>query len=531
MCPVADIISTVKGRGFAVSIRLFCKCSYLLLAITAISLSQVLYAEDIGARVAAAASAKTAPIKNITNFSQALRCMDNLFLQHDKKGIVITSAGIPDMTGKVSTGTKEMLITAISKMTIKSKAFDFIDLHRADDDLGNLFNLRGSGPTSLPDYYIRGSITQMDDSAIRDGKGGGIALPFLDLGASTTKQYDLLSIDMSVGEAASRRILPETSTANTMIITKEGKSGEAGGKIMKMGLSFNLDLAKSEGVGAATRTLVELGLIETLGRFTKVPYWKCLDIPSNNPSMMDQAREWYDSASEKDRVLFYQRKFAGMKRYKGPIDGVMNEDLKSAVPEYQAAAGLTADGKINFELYYSLLDDDQNSLVALPSTQQKRPAPSLSGAGVPEVTAPGALAAPSNFKPNLESDRGANPVYKIGDSLNLSFSMNLTGTVYCYYEDVGKNTARLFPNRFNTDAFYKGGKLKLPGDGFKIQFDRVGLERVACIAADRELVVPATLRGTKDLTALKVKSLDEVVSQFKSNNPVSTASMIEITVR
>ena len=511
------------------STRSFLKYPGLLLVISAILFSEASFAEDVGAKVTAAASAKTAPIRNITNFSQALRCMDNLFLQHDKKGIVITSAGIPDMTGKVSTGTKEMLITAISKMTLKSRAFDFIDLHRADDDLGNLFNLKGAGPTNVPDYYIRGSITQMDDSAIREGKGGGIALPFLDLGATTTKQYDLLSIDMSVGEAASRRILPETSTANTMIITKDGKAGEAGGKIMKMGLSFNLDLSKAEGVGAATRTLVELGLIETLGRFTKVPYWKCLDISSNNPGMMDQAREWYDTASEKDRVLFYQRKLAGMQRYKGSIDGAMNDDLKSSIAEYQAAAGLTADGRANFELYYSLLDDEQNMLVALPAVQQKRAsAPSLGGTMAPEVAAP---VASSNLQVNLESERGAKPVYKIGELLSLNFSMNLTGTVYCYYEDAGKNTARLFPNRFNADAFYKGSKLKLPGDGFKIQFDRAGLERVACIAADRELVVPSALRGTKDLTALKVKSLDEIVSQFKSNNPVSIASMIEITVR
>lgn len=515
------------------STRSFLKSPGLLLAIPAILFSPISFAEDIGAKVTAAASAKTAPIKNITNFSQALRCMDNLFLQHDKKGIVITSAGIPDMTGKVSTGTKEMLITAISKMTLKSRAFDFIDLHRADDDLGNLFNMKGAGPTNIPDYYIRGSITQMDDSAIREGKGGGIALPFLDLGATTTKQYDLLSMDMSVGEAASRRILPETSTANTMIITKDGKAGEAGGKIMKMGLSFNLDLSKAEGVGAATRTLVELGLIETLGRFTKVPYWKCLDISSNNPGMMDQAREWYDTASEKDRVLFYQRKLAGMQRYKGAIDGAMNDDLKSSIAEYQAAAGLTADGRANFELYYSLLDDEQNMLVALPAVQQKRAsAPSLGGGAIaPEAAAPATSYASSNLQVNLESERGAKPVYRIGESLSLNFSMNLTGTVYCYYEDAGKSTARLFPNRFNADAFYKGGKLKLPGDGFKIQFDRAGLERVACIAADRELVVPSVLRGTKDLTALKVKSLDEVVSQFKSNNPVSIASMIEITVR
>ena len=506
--------------------------SALFLAIFAVSHSPALYADDIGAAAAAASGPKTPSIKTITNFSQALRCMDNLFLQHDKKGIVVTSAGIPDATGKVNTGTKEMLITAISKMTLKSKAFDFIDLHRADDDLGNLFSMKGAGPTVLPDYYIRGSITQMDDNALRDSKGGGIALPFLDLGYTKTQSYDLLSMDMSIGEAASRRILAETSTANTMIINKAGKGGEAGGKLGKMGMSFNLDMSKSEGLGAATRTLVELSLIETLGRFTKVPYWKCLDISSTNPMMMDQARDWYDSASEKDRLTFYQKKLAGMQRYKGQVDGLMSEELKTAIAEYQVAAGLTADGRTNFELYYSLLDDEQNLLVALPGVQQKRTSVlSLGGAVVAPIAETVVVApATSNLQVVLESERGVKPVYRLGEALSLSFSMNLTGTVYCYYEDAGKSTARLYPNRFSADSYYKGGKLKLPGDGFKIQFDRAGQERVACIAADRELVVPAALRGTKDLTALNVKSMDEVLSQFKAINPVAITSVIEINV-
>ena len=52
-------------------------------------------------------NAKAPPIKTVTNFTQALRCMDELFLAFDKRGIVITSGGIPDETGKVRTGTKE----------------------------------------------------------------------------------------------------------------------------------------------------------------------------------------------------------------------------------------------------------------------------------------------------------------------------------------------------------------------------------------------------------------------------------------
>ena len=74
-----------------------------------------------------AAAVKTPASKTVTSFTPALRCMDDLLLSYGKKGYVITTAGIPDSTGKVAVGTKDMLHTAASKMSIKSKALSFID--------------------------------------------------------------------------------------------------------------------------------------------------------------------------------------------------------------------------------------------------------------------------------------------------------------------------------------------------------------------------------------------------------------------
>ena len=491
--------------------------------------------KDMGTAARVAVGPKTPAVKTITNFTQALRCMDDLFLGFDKKGIVITSAGIPDETGKVRTGTKEMLITAVSKMTIKSGAFEFIDFHSQGDDLGNLFAMKGGTPTKLPDFYIRGSITQMDDNAVRNNKGFGISLPFLDLGYSKDDAFDLISMDMSVGDASSRRILPETSTSNTMIISKTGRSGEAGGKVMKAGLSFSLDLSRTEGMGATTRTLIELGLIETLGKFTRVPYWKCLDIESTNPTMMDQAREGFDSMKDKDRILFVQRKLGGsMNRYKGPMDGTMSDRMKTAIAEYQKDVGLIADGRFNFDLYYSLLDDIQNQLAALPSTPQKQaPVPSMASVAPPPAPAPAVATRPATpFQIRLESERGTKPAYKVGEFLNMNLSLTAPGMVYCYYEDTSRNTARIFPNQFYSNSMLGAGNvMRLPSGGFKIKFDRRGRERVACIGDDREVVVPAALKGTRDLAPLPVRSLDEVIGQFKQVNPTAMASVVEITVQ
>ena len=113
--------------------------------------------------------------------------------------------------------------------------------------------------------------------------------------------------------------------------------------------------------------------------------------------------------------------------------------------------------------------------------------------------------------------------------MNLSLSSD--GTAYCYYEDNAHNTARIFPNQFQSNPMLRGNSsVRLPSGGFKIRFDQAGRERVACIGADRELVIPKALQGVKDLTPLPVKSVDEVVNQFRQINPAAIVSQIDITV-
>lgn len=534
-------VSRLIAKGVAMSVLSPKRLSlgFSLLAFSAIACSEELGPAGPSAIATSAAGPKTPATKTITSFTQALRCMDQLFLAHGKQGIVITSAGVPDETGKVRTGTKEMVITAIAKMTLQSNAFEFIDFHGGGDDLARLFEARGDANRKIPDYYIRGSITQMDDNSVRSSKGAGISLPFLDLGYSKDESFDLISMDMSVGEAATRKILPVTSTSNTMVMVKGGKSGEGGGKLGKIGLSFNLDLSRTEGLGATTRALLELSLIETLGKFTQVPYWRCLDTDITNPLIRDQARENYDMMHDKDRITFIQRKLGGsMNRYKGPVDGVINADLKQAVGEYQAAVGLVANGQINFDLYASLIDDVQNNLAALPMVQPTLPpgVPAAIGAppqaAAPAYAPPGASAPTANaFRVNLDSDKGGRPAYRIGEFLNMSLSLSSDGTAYCYYEDNGHNTARIFPNQFQSNPTLRGNSsVRLPSGGFKIRFDQAGRERVACIGADRELVVPKSLVGIRDLTPLPVKSVDEVVNQFRQINPSAIVSQIDITV-
>jgi curli biogenesis system outer membrane secretion channel CsgG len=468
-----------------------------------------------------AASVKTPATKTRTNFTDSLRCMDDLLLAYGKKDIVITTAGIPDSTGKVQAGTKEMLYTAASKMSIKSKALTFIDYDTERSDLLALFQdmqAAGAFQHKLPNYYIRGAITQLDENAIDAQSGGGIALPFMDASLSKDQVSSVVAIDMNMGETTTRMILPGVNASNSLVITRFGSSKDVGGKIgSKLGFSFNMSLNRSEGLSSGVRALVELGMVELIGKLTGTPYWKCLQIEKTNPVMIEQAREWYDGMTPQDRIKLIQRKLTGMDLYSGPVNGVNSGDLGAAIGKFQAENGLIADGRVNFDLYYALLDADQ-PIAADPTAKP-----------VAATVAPSAPRGPMTLK--LDSEKGGR--YRVKDALGAHVQLSNDGVLYCYYKDVSGAIARIYPNRFSPDPFIKAGRaMSLPPETspFKIKFDQAGREQISCYASDRDMVLPANLKAA-DLTPLKVGSMDEIAAAFRKSNPAVAEAKLDLVIQ
>lgn len=457
------------------------------------------------------AAPKTPPVRNVTSFSESLRCMDDLFAQYGVRDIVVTSQGIPDATGEISAGTKEMMISAISRMSTKSKAFRFVDYDQTQFDINALQQLVGFTDNFLiPNYYLRGAITQFDENIIAENVGAGASLPFVDAGISADQVASLVTVDLNVGDLLTRQILPGTTSSNTIVVRRSGESYDAGGTIEKieLGLNFNLSFNRNEGMHQAVRNLVELSLIETLGKLTQVPYWRCLQIEQTNPAVMAQARDWFEAMSEEERVKFVQRALAGAGYYSGPIDGRMNAELRDAIGAYQDANGLQANGRIDFDLYASLISGDL-ALARKPDTEK----------GANRFT-PAAAPVARPVELLVSTERGTQPRYRVGEALRFSLRSSRDAFAYCYYRDGAGTIARIFPNRFQPNALVAANatiEVPGPGAGFEIVFDRpMAQEEVLCVASDVELglQLPPALK-TQDLAPLPVKSLDEIVEAFR----------------
>jgi curli biogenesis system outer membrane secretion channel CsgG/peptidoglycan hydrolase-like protein with peptidoglycan-binding domain len=465
------------------------------------------------------AQPKSAAVKTVTSFTPALRCMDNLFVQYAKRDIVITSAGIPDHTGQITAGTKDMMISAISKMSIKSKAFRFVDY---DPNQLDVFELQRTviGFTEsfqIPNYYIRGAITQLDAGVASDSIGGGISIPALSLGYNQDQIVSVVSMDLNMGNLVTRQIIPGVQATNSLSVTRSGKGGDADGQVGKVGFFFQMSMDRSEGTHAAVRALIELSLIETLGKFTKVPYWRCLQIESTNPLMTETAREWFDSMKPEEKVTLVQRALVGAGYLGGEPTGILDDATQEAVGRYQSENRLIADGRINFGLYYSLLSQNHALPPEKPKDQKKlKTADGGGGISKASVRTEAAKRRPATLA--LRKPIGKR-VYRKGDFIKVDVASREGAFVYCYYQDGKGSVARVFPNRFSPDAYVAPrAKVSLPDANwpFKLTSEGIGVERISCVASRREIGIalpPWLMIG--DLEPIKGRTIDSIVNEYR----------------
>lgn len=219
------------------------------------------------------------PYKTITNFSSSLQCMDKLMLDRGISNIPILIEAIDDKTEAVNAGTRDMLISAISEMTIRSHAIKVIAYGQ---DSANLISFmknakNGKAFKQMPLFDIQGSISQHDEDVISTGnslglfsrrEGGG--------GYAKSAALSTIAMDLNILNAGDMSVVPGVSARNSISILSQGKSFDADASINKFGIYFDISLNRTEGKTQALRNLVELSALELIGKLVKVPYWQCL---------------------------------------------------------------------------------------------------------------------------------------------------------------------------------------------------------------------------------------------------------------
>ncbi|MBR0567494.1 DUF4384 domain-containing protein [Azoarcus sp. L1K30] len=463
--------------------------------------------------LAAVAPPQTLPQRNVTNFSDALRCMDKLYISYGVRDVSVVLEDLSDSTRKVSAGTRDMMMSALSDQTRRSRAIE-VSAFGQDANNAVAFLANAQKRTAfavVPQFNLRGSISQLDEGVLKRQADGGVSLGnLLGAGASTSRQFNVLGLDVALADTTRLTLIPGVVSKNLTTIVKEGDALDAQATFSKIGINFSTSFQRTDGTAQALRNMVELSSVELFGRLLKLPYWQCLGADARNPEVREEIEDWFVGMERGGELTaYFQTQLRNRGFYDGPADGNVTPALRQAVSSYRAALGMGDTPAVDLAFFTVFLEG---------------PFPNPPAVAARDVL-PAAQAPAARIALALDAvEQGA------GEGLGFSVSSSAPAYVYCYARTAGGKLQRIFPNRFVSDPRIEPGQpLLLPGrQGFKLIPGESGTVPVACFAAPREIYndIPAALRWGDFQDLNKVREFSDVQSMLEAvaREPVAVAS-------
>ena len=244
-----------------------------------------------------------------TPFDEALRKLNVMLEAYDVPRTPIQSKNIGNETadkGALPSDLYIMISTAINKVgrKIVFVPFDAKYVVAESTTGGKLDRL-------LPEAVIAGGITGFDKDMIeKERKGeasGGWA------GASGSARYNAgegtsrITLDLNMLDYKTQSYFPGVLTSNAIIVRKDHLGWAVSGYYMGCGGSFDSAVKTKQGVHAALRFLVEFSVLELLGKYFEVPYWKCLEGSNEDTVMCQRIADRFKDMPDDRQALFVKR--------------------------------------------------------------------------------------------------------------------------------------------------------------------------------------------------------------------------------
>ncbi len=452
----------------------------------------------------------------VTNFTPALRCMDDMMFNQGVRDVTVMMEELRDATQKVPVSARDMMTSAISDMTRRSRA---VRLSVFGSDQQNLTQLlqqaqKQTAFSVIPRYSLRGTISQMDDSVEKRGGSVGVSLPESLFGVrfGSDTQFSVLGFDAAMVDTESLTLLPGVSSKNlTVIASRDARAGDGQAKLTNPSLDvvFSFAANRSEGPAQAARNMVELAALELVGKLVRLPYWQCLNVADSDAEVQREIEDWFLGMDEADLVRFLQERMRERRYFDGAVDGVRSAKFNTALERYRTALGLPAKGSIDLAFFGRFVTAKVPRGPFAPAareTAQAVPSAGVRAAPVVEPSGSGGNAAISIVPTS-------GPKAK---ALQLAVQSSQPGYLYCYSKDpVSQKIVRIFPNRFSKDPRIDAGRpIRLPGGQ---RFVLNPAAEYACLHAPTEVYadLPPPLRWG-DFEEIRLGSFEEIQTHFSS---------------
>lgn len=265
---------------------------------------------------------KSAPVVKVTSYTQALQDLGLMSEIYDTGLMKVQSQDIADQTGTSATtgGEIQRNITEIMKSTLNGIGGNVIFI---EYDPAYIQNQMVSGYSSfdnkaIPDIVITGGITEFDRGLETRGEGTNLDaevefrsaadwLPSKTVGVGygdTGKTGKArITLDFNLKDFQTLAGIPRMTATNSMEVYKGLQESELG--ITLFGPTFGLkgSIKKVQGRHEAVRLLVQVSMIQMIGKYLALPYWRLLgDDAKPDKTVLDSISATYYRMDKTDRI-------------------------------------------------------------------------------------------------------------------------------------------------------------------------------------------------------------------------------------
>ncbi len=318
------------------------------------------------------------PVITETNFDQPLADLGKMTQVYGKR-VFIQGKDIVDFTGlsQYSSGEIPHDITEMSKSALNAIGGNVVYIPYSPVFINNQMvtgysNFQGK---YIPDIVLSGGITEFDRGLETRGSNtdfGVTTKPFnvnqswvpgdtisVDYNQEDQNSVARITLDFNLLDFRTMSGVARMQTVNSINVYKAMADKELGFTIFGPSFGLKGTVKKVQGRHAAIRLLVQTSILQIVGKYLYLPYWKLIPNMKPDQVVLDKIRQDFRNLSQNDKVGEMQTCLY-LKGYNVPVTGRLDNQTQAALasfkPGYKSAQG-ASDTELYVELWSSLGDN------------------------------------------------------------------------------------------------------------------------------------------------------------------------------
>ena len=246
----------------------------------------------------------------ITKFSDSLKNLGRLAETYKDEPFKVTVLPIENKSAAIGklpndiTVMVESAINSIGSTKIIAIPYDMADPAAVQGDY----------------FYIRGAITEFDTikkkssgfnaavalTGLKDIGRGGNKDADMDMSAGSSLGVSSITIDFNMVNARTNEFIPGVHTKNTMKITDVVTNSDIGFSIAGSGFGINGSVTETQGTHAVIRLLVELSMVELIGKLRTYPYWIAVHDSKIDRDLLEKMQNDFRAFDKNTQTIYIQ---------------------------------------------------------------------------------------------------------------------------------------------------------------------------------------------------------------------------------